>query len=184
MHRLKWQSCLLYSAVTLVVLVVALIGAWLLALRPFLHAMARQRMSEILSTEISQVNPALTALIPAGIPLPVPEALMNNVLVPPSSSGYSIQHLQLHITPENISATFQVQTALGSFPSTITSVPQVIDGKVVIATMDVDGPLALVMSPDEMKAEVNSALAQLQARINRPITMLTLADHMLWLTFG
>ena len=184
MNRSRWKSCWLYSFVALVVLVVVLIGAWFLALRPFLHAMARQRMDEILSTEISQVNPALTALIPAGIPLPLPDVLINNVLVLPSSSWYSIQHLQLRITPENISATFQVQTALGSFPSTITSVPQVVDGQVVIATMDVDGPLTLVMSSDEMKTKVNSFLAQLQARIHRPIAALTLADHVLWITFG
>lgn len=184
MHKSRWQRYLLYSFVALVVLIVTLVGTWFLVLRPPLHTIAEQQMGEILSTEMGHVNPALTTLIPAGIPLPLHEELINRTLVLPSSSWYSIQHLQLRVTPENVSTSFQVQTALGAFSSTVTSVPQVINGQVVIATMTVDGPLSLVMSPDEMKAEVNSYLAQFQARTHRSITALSLADHVLWLTFG
>lgn len=182
--RPQWRSCLLRSFITLVVLLLLLTGAWFFALRPPLHAMAEEQMGQVLSATMGQVNPLLTALVPAGIPLPVNETMISKALVIPKSSWFTIQNMQLSITPENILANFQVQLPMLTFPCTITSVPQVVNGQVVINDMKVDGPISLVMSTDEMKAEVNTYLSQLRERMHRPITALTLEDHFLWVTLG
>lgn len=159
-------------------------GVWFLVLRPQLHTFAKDQTGQVLTGMINEVNPLFTALTPAGIPLPVSESLINQALVVPASSWFTVQDMQLQITPENIQFSFQVHVALFTFACAITSVPKVVNGQIEIQTMTISGPVNLVISADDLKAEVNGYLQQLHERMQRPIAALTLADHLLWITLG
>ena len=170
--------------IVLVVLLALFIGAWVAFIRPSLHSLAEQQMGNVLSSSLNQVNPLLTALVPAGIPLPVPEAIISQGLVVPTSSWFTIQDMQLAITAQSINVSFQVQVAAFTFTCGVDTVPEVVNGKVDIQSMTVSGPIGIVMSSDEMKAEVNSYLSQLYGRLNRPINSLVLEDGFLLVTLG
>jgi hypothetical protein len=180
----KWGGCLLRVGIVLVVLLALFAGSWFALIRPSLHSLAEQQMGNVLSSSLNQVNPLLTALIPAGIPLPVPEAIITQGLVVPTSSWFTIENMQLSITSESMNVTFQVQVAAFTFTCGVATVPEVVHGQAEIQSMTVSGPIGIVMTSDEMKAEVNSYLSQLYSRLNRPISSLTLEDGFILVTLG
>lgn len=168
----------------LVVLVLVLSGVWAFVLRPSLHATAEDQMGQMLSASMEKINPLATMLVPPAIPLPVGEDLIQQALVLPPPSWFSIQDLRLTIAPDGIHVTFQAHVAAFSFACTIVSIPRVLNGQVIVDKLTVDGPITMVMTSDEMKAVVNSYLGKLHDRVRRPITALTLADHYIWVTLG
>lgn len=128
-NRTRGKGCLLQSVIGLVLLLAVLTGAWFFALRPALHSLAENQIGEVLSSGMGEINPIATALVPAGIPLPVPESLISGALVMPTSSWFTIQNMQLNITPQAINVSFQVKVALFTFSCTVTTVPQVVNGQ-------------------------------------------------------
>lgn len=169
---------------TLVVLLALLIGSWFALIRPALHSTAERQLGDILSSSLDRVDPLFTAFVPAGLPLPVPASAISQALVAPTSIWFTIQNMQLSITPMSINVTFQVQIAAFTFFCGIDAVPEVAGGRVDIKSLTVIGPIDIVMSPDEMKMEVNLYLSKLHDRINRPINALTLTTGFILVTLG
>lgn len=179
-----WGGCLLRVSATLVVLLALLIGSWFALIRPALHSTAERQLGDILSSSLDRVDPLFTAFVPAGLPLPVPASAISQALVAPTSIWFTIQNMQLSITPMSINVTFQVQIAAFTFFCGIDAVPEVAGGRVDIKSLTVIGPIDIVMSPDEMKMEVNLYLSKLHDRINRPINALTLTTGFILVTLG
>lgn len=177
-------GCLLRVAIVLAVLVLLLVGSWNFAVRPWLHSMAADQMGKVLNGSLEQINPLATLLIPAGIPLPVPESLIAQALVAPTSSWFTIQDMQLSVTSANIRFAFQVQVGSFTFTCGVTTIPEAVNGQLDVKSISVDGPIGIVMTADEMKAQINTYLSQVHDRINRPFKSFTLEDGFIVITFG
>jgi hypothetical protein len=183
-RKSRARGCLLSFVITLLILVALIIGGWNFVARPYLHSLAADQMGKALDDSMNQINPALILLAPPAIALPVNENIITQNLILPTSSNFSMQNFHLTISPTNITVSFDVQAAFLGFSTTIVTVPQVVDGGVVVKDMTVSGPITLIMTSDEMKAEVNSYLAKLKTRMKRSIASLTLQDHQLLVTLG
>jgi hypothetical protein len=86
----------------------------------------------------------------------------------------------LSITPAGLHLEFQTY----GLTSTITGVPQVVHGQIVMTNVTVQGVASLIMSPAELTNELNADLQQVSARLQRPITGVVLKNQELDVQLG
>ena len=176
--RKRRFGCLARSLLTLILVIAILAGAWFAIVRPYIRDTALSKLNSNLDNVVSQIPPQAIAA-PAG-PLAVQEQLLNNVLVLGSAPDDLVKNLQVHITTSNIRLEFQI----GGFPSTVTGVPQVVQNKLVLTNITVDGLASLILTPDDIGSVVNNHLAQAQQKLNHPILSVHLKDKEMDLTLG
>ncbi|HLX39289.1 MAG TPA: zinc-ribbon domain-containing protein, partial [Ktedonobacteraceae bacterium] len=104
--RRRGRGCFLGCLVTLLVLVLLITGGWFLLARPYLHNLATTQINDELTTEINQI-PSQVTLVPAGI-FPVQENTLNNLIVLETAPSDPVQHMQVSITPANMTINFSV----------------------------------------------------------------------------
>ncbi len=176
--RKRRFGCLARSLLSLILVIAILVGAWFAIVRPYIRDTALSKLNSNLDNVVSQIPPQAIAA-PAG-PLAVQEQLLNNVLVLGSAPDDLVKNLQVHITTSNIRLEFQI----GGFPSTVTGVPQVVQNKLVLTNITVDGLASLILTPDDIGPVINNHLAQAQQKLNHPILSVHLKDKEMDLTLG
>ena len=70
------------------------------------------------------------------------------------------------------------------FTCTVSGVPKVVQGQLVVTNVTVDGIAGLIFTPDEITALVNRHLAEAQAKIQHSITSVELGNQELILVLG
>jgi len=165
-------GCLL----TLIIILVALIAAWFLVGRPYLHNMAETKINQALGSAIKQIPQA--PQVPPGVALPtrsipISETFINNLITINSSPSGPVQNTQVSISPQSFTLTFQTY----GFNNTVSQVPAAKNGELVATDVNISGPLSLIMTPDEMTSILNRNFANAQQRIQRPITGVQLKAH-------
>ncbi len=165
--------------ISLVVLALLLGTAWFVGLRPYLHNMASDQLNQVLTKAIDHIPPDAAQVIPSGS-LPVKENVVNNLVVLNSAPSDVVKNMKIHLTTTNVQVTFQAF----NFDCSVTGVPAVQNGKLVITQVAVNGIASLIMSPDEVTSLVNARIADAQARLGRSITGVELKDQEMDLILG
>jgi hypothetical protein len=169
---------LLTGVISLVVLIAILAGAWFLGVRPYLHNLAQEQLTEALSGPENQILLSMLA-VPPGVPLPAAlkvihgsETSMNSYLSDHSSD--QVQNLHMTITPAGMSLSFTVygQNCVVSAQPFVDSNQQL-----QVKNVQVQGALALIMSNDELTSALNSNLQNFSTQMTHKITEITLLDH-------
>ncbi len=179
-------GCLFGCLLTLLILAILVLGGWIFALRPYLHQLAQSQIDLALTNAVNQIPPS-AALSPAGTVV-VNENAVNNLIVLNSAPSDPVHNVHMLITPSDVELDFQVQVGLGTqmfnFPGSVTAVPQVNNGQLVVTQVQVSPSVALVMSPDELTTLIDTHLADAQARFRHPIMSVLLKNHELDLVVG
>jgi len=167
------QVFIILLAVLLVLLLV-LVGGWFFVLRPYLHGMAQNEVDGVFSSATNLINPlAVTVVATSHMPVIITENDANNFIALNSPQSDPIQQIHMSITPAGLQLEFQTY----GLTSTITGVPRVVNGQIVMTNVTVQGIASLIMSPDELTNEVNADLQQVSAALHRPITGIVLKNQ-------
>ena len=158
----------------LLVLALLLAGGLFFFLRPYLHGVAQNEVDTVFSNATNLINPIAVAVVATThAPVVITEDDANNFIGSNISQSDPIQQSHLSITPDGLRMDFQTY----GLTSTITGVPKVVNGQIVITNVAVQGVASFIMSPDELTSEVNTDLQQVSAALHRPITSLTLRNQ-------
>ncbi|HLI69058.1 MAG TPA: hypothetical protein VKV19_04805 [Ktedonobacteraceae bacterium] len=169
--RKPGHGCLGRVLLVLVVLGIILVGVWFLAVRPYLHNIAQERLDLALGDVEGQVLIFQLALPPGNQVIHANESSINNYLGLHDTS--QIQNLHATITPDGLILTF---TSYG-FGSTITLLPVASGGTLQVTDVQVQGLLWLVMSDSELTSTLNSNLQSFGVQMHRSIQAVTLHEH-------
>ncbi|GAC1304310.1 MAG: hypothetical protein NVSMB27_43470 [Ktedonobacteraceae bacterium] len=176
--RRRRRGCLAGSLITLIVVLVLVGGGWFLVIRPYVDNMAQSKLNGILDDAVNHIPPPVTQL-PAG-PVAVTERVLNNLLVLGSSPNDIVKNAQIHITSSAMNLQFDVY----GFTCTVSGVPVVSQGHLMVTNVNVQGIAALILTADEITALANRHLADAQARLNHPILSVNLKDQELDMVLG
>jgi hypothetical protein len=167
------QVFIILLAVLLVLLLV-LVGGWFFILRPYLHGMAQNEVDGVFSSATNMINPiAVTVVATTHRPVIITENDANNFIALNSPQSDPIQQIHMSITPAGLQLEFQTY----GLTSTITGVPRVVNGQIVMTNVTVQGVASLIMSPDELTNEVNADLQKVSAALHRPISQIVLKNQ-------
>jgi hypothetical protein len=170
----RLMQVLLILLAVLLVLLLVLAGGWFFVLRPYLHGLAQNEVDGVFSSATNLINPlALTAVATTHMPVIITENDANNFIALNSPQSDPLQQIHMSITPAGLQLTFQTY----GLTSTITGVPRVVNGQIVMTNATVQGIASLIMSPDELTNEVNADLQQVSAALHRPITGIVLKNQ-------
>ena len=175
----RGKGCLLYSLLTVVVLLIVLVGAWFVVVQPSLNNMAKSQLNDSMSKTVSTI-PTEIALVSVGLSVPISESQINSLLSSQFASSTMVQNPQVTITPQNFIFNFQVF----GFSCSATGVPVVSNGKITATDVTLSGIAALVLTPSDITTIVNNNLSAAVARIQHPVTGLTLKEHEIDVTLG
>ena len=177
----RLMQVLLIVLAVLLVLALLLVGGWFLLLRPYAHGVAQNEVDGVFSSATNLINPLAVAIVAASHkPVIITENDANNFITSNTSQSDPIQQVHLSITPAGLQLQFQAY----GLTSTITGVPRVENGQIVMTNVKVQGVASLIMSPDELTNEVNADLQQVSASLNRPITGLVLKNQEMEVQLG
>jgi len=172
---------LLILVAALLILLLVLAGGWLFVLRPYMHGVAQTEVDSVFSNATNLINPlALGVIASSHTPIVITETDANNFINLNTSQSDPVQQVHLSITPAGLQLEFQTY----GLTSTITGVPHVENGQIVMTNVTVQGVASLIMSPDELTNEVNADLQQVSTSLNHPITGLVLKDQELEIQLG
>jgi len=171
-RRRNRAGCVLGCLGVLLVLILLLGATWIFALRPYVHDMAVTQMDNAMTNAVNQIPP-IGLPIPPGTTLPVSEGVINTALTANVSASDPVQNPIVQITSNQVLLDFK----LYGQDCTITTVPQMQDGKLVATNVTVSGIISLFLSPKDITTLLNSHVEDAQARINHRITQVHLADQ-------
>src|SRR6266480_2488350 len=158
----RLMQVLLILLAVLLVLLLVLVGGWFFVLRPYLHGVAQNEIDGVFTSATNLINPlAVDVVATTHRPVIITEDDANNFIALNSSQSDPIQQIHMSITPAGLRLEFQTY----GFTSTITGVPRVVNGQIVMTNVSVQGIASLIMSSDEL----NGDLQQVSARLHRPI---------------
>jgi hypothetical protein len=170
----RLMQVLLILLATLLVLLLLLVGGWFFILRPYIHGVAQNEVDGVFSSATNMINPLAVAVIATSHrPVIITETDANNFIALNSSQSDPIQQIHMSITPVGLQLEFQTY----GLTSTITGVPRVVNGQIVMTNVTVQGIASLIMSPDELTKEVNADLQQVRATLHRPIAGIVLKNQ-------
>lgn len=150
-----------------VVFLLVVVAGWFLALRPVLHGLAQNQIDGVLTSAVNQISPAELLLIPPGrATVPLTEAEMNNFIASNENPNDPVQQIHMTITPADLRLDFQTY----GITSTVTGVPEVVNGQIVITQVTVQGIASLLLSPDELTATLNAHLHDAGLKLHRVAT--------------
>ena len=152
----------------LVLFLAILAGAWFLGVRPYLHNLAVNELSQALNETESQALILQLALPPGKRTIPISEGAVNARLS--SYDSDQLQGLHATITPDGMNLTF---SAYG-LPCTITAVPIASNGTLQVTNVQVQGVLGLIMTNDELTGTLNSNFQTFTAEMHRSVESVTL----------
>ena len=165
---------LLILLAALLILLLVLVGGWFVVLRPYLHGVAQNEVDGVFSSATNLINPLTIAVIATSHrPVIITETDANNFIALNSTQSDPIQQIHMSITPAGLRLEFQTY----GLTSTITGVPRVVNGQIVMTNVMVQGVASLIMSPDELTNELNADLQQVSATLHRPIAGVVLKNQ-------
>lgn len=170
---------LLGCLISLVIVVLLLAGGWFIIARPIVHGMVADELDKSMTAGTNQI-PVTAPLLPPGAVIPVTESALNNLIVLNLAPSNPVQQPVTKITPSNIRIEFQV---FGQ-QCAISGVPKAVNGQLVASDVTVEGIVGLVMSPDELTAQLNQHLSEAQQRLKHPITSVQLSNQKMELKLG
>jgi hypothetical protein len=180
-RKSRLVQVLLIVLVVLLVLALLLVGGWFLLLRPYLHGVAQNEVDGIFSNATNLINPITVGVVAASHqPVIITETDANNLISSNNSQSGPVQQAHLSITPDGLRLDFQAY----GLTSSITGVPKVVNGQIVMTNVTVQGPLSIIMSPDELTSEVNANLQQMNESLQHPISSLVLKNQEIEITLG
>ncbi len=171
-RRRNRLGCVLGCLGTLLVLILLLGATWIFALRPYIHDTAVTQMDTMMTSVVNQI-PAVGLPVPPGTTVPISEDTVNAVLSNNIGSSDLVQGTSMQISANQILLDFK----LYGQDCTITSIPQIQNGKLVATNVTVSGIIGLVLSPKDITTLLNSHFEDAQTRINHRITKVQLKDH-------
>jgi hypothetical protein len=172
------------GCLTVVVLLLFVVGAgWTFAVRPYIHSIAQNQLDNAMSNAVQQIPPQ-AAQLPAGSTIPVQESTLTNMIVLNLAPSDPIKQPVAHINSNGVRLEFQLATPIVTMSNAITGVPKVVNGKLQMSNVTVEGPVGLVMSPDDITALLNKHFAEAQTHLQRPISSVQLKDHEMDLILG
>ncbi|GCE13910.1 hypothetical protein [Tengunoibacter tsumagoiensis] len=179
--RRKRSGCIPGCFITLLVLIVLLIAAWFVAIRPTLHTIASDQLDKAMTSAVNQVPSHAGDQIPSGgLTLPVDETIITNLISVNLAPSNPVKHPVTHITSSGMRLEFQ----LYGYSCAISALPYADNGQLKVKNVTVDGIIGLVMSSDEITALLNRHLADAQQRLQHPTTGVQLKDHEVDITLG
>ncbi len=164
--------------ITLLLLVAIAVGAWILVLRPMIHQQVQDKVDQSMTQAINQI-PTAAQQLPEG-PIEVQERLLNNLLVLSSSPSSTIQKPVIQVKQDGVRLAFQVY----SYDNAVTFTPQANKGQLTATNVRVEGPMQLVMSPEEIQQTLDKHFTEAQNRIKHPIQAVFLKDQAIQLQLG
>jgi hypothetical protein len=170
----RFMRVLLILLTALLIIVLVLVAGWFVALRPYLHGVAQNQINGVFSSAINQINPieaVAISVIPA--PVVINETVANTFIALNSTQSDPIQQVHVTITPNGLRLDFQAY----GFASTITGVPQAVNGQLVMTNVTVQGIISLIMSPDELTTTLNANLQRVASTLQRSVSGVVLKDH-------
>src|SRR6266480_2316607 len=170
----RLMQVLLILLAVLLVLLLVLVGGWFFVLRPYLHGVAQNEVDGVFSSATNLINPLALAVIATNHrPVIITETDANNFIALNSTQSDPIQQIHMSITPVGLRLEFQTY----GLTSTITGVPRVVNGQIVMTNVTVQGVASLIMSPAELTNELNADLQQVSATLHRPIAGVALKNQ-------
>jgi len=127
---------------------------------------------------IQQIPPAI-ALLPAQT-LPVRDDTINNLIVLNLAPNDPIKNPATQITPNGVRISMQVY----GFACAVATKLELQNGHLTATNVAVDGPIGLIMSPDELTSLLNKHFADAQSQLKHPIQSVVFKDHEMDLTLG
>lgn len=170
----RLMQVLLILLAALLILLLVLVGGWFVILRPYLHGVAQNEVDGVFLSATNLINPLTVAVIATSHrPVIITETDANNFIAMNSTQSDPIQRVHMSITPSWLRLGFQTY----GLTSTITGVPRVVNGQIVMTNVTVQGVASLIMSPDELTNELNVDLQQVSASLHRPIAGVVLKNQ-------
>ncbi|GAC1432158.1 MAG: hypothetical protein NVSMB54_27910 [Ktedonobacteraceae bacterium] len=171
-RRRNRAGCVLGCLGTLLILALVLVAAWIFALRPYMHDVAMTQMDNAMTNAVNQI-PAVGLPIAPGTTFPISDNTINTLLTNNGTDSNVVQSTNVQVTSNAMLLTFKLygQTC------TITSIPQMHNGKLVATNVAVSGIVSLVLSPTDVTTLLNKHLDDVQTRINHRVTKVRLLDH-------
>ncbi len=151
--------------------------AWLFVIRPPLHNLAVAEINATLNCTEEDIHSPPFFL--SGIPLPIQEQTLTDLLTPNGGTSDPIKNPVAHITPSNVRLDFQVY----GFSCAITAVPRVDNAHLVVSDVNIEGIVRFIMSPDEMTTLLDTHLSHAQERFQHSVTNVQLQNQEMDLTF-
>ena len=168
----RFMQVLLIFLAVLLIIVLLLVAGWFVVLRPYLHGVAQNEIDGVFSSAIGQINPIEAVVISTShAPVVITETDANTFIA--MNTADPIQQMHMTITQAGLRMDFQ----LYGFTSTVTGVPQAVNGQLVMTNVTVQGIASLIMSPDELTTIVNANLHQISTVLHRSISGVILKDH-------
>lgn len=167
-RRRKWPLRVLLA---LLILLAALAGGWFLGVRPYLNNLAKTQINQALDDAQSQILLFQLALPPGPHTIPVTENQINNYLSGHASAP--LQNLSMTITPSGLRLDFTVY----GFNSAIMAVPIANHGSLEVTNVQVQGPLGLIMSSDELTTLLNNSFHNFGQQMHREVDAITLHNR-------
>lgn len=163
----------------IVLLLILVLGAGgIFLLRSSVHNIAQAQIDQAMSDAVDQVPPQ-APLLPAGS-LAIQEASINNLVVLNLAPSSPVQQPTTHIGKDGIRIAFQ----LYGYPCAISAIPTLVNNRVVVTHVAVDGIIGFAMSADEMTALLNKHLSDAQDRLKHKVLNLQLKEHEMDLLLG
>lgn len=178
-RKRRGRGCLIGFLVTLIILVIIVLGGWFIGVRPYLHNLAATQISNVLTSGINQI-PLTVAVVPANTNFAVQENTLNNLITLETAPSDPVQHMQVQITPTGMTINFQVY----GFGCTVSGIPAVNNGHLVVTNVNIQGLASLIMSSDELTTLLNQKLAEAQVRLNHPVLGVQLKNQEIDLLLG
>jgi hypothetical protein len=152
------------------VIALVLVVALLIVGRFALNAFAINQINQALSGAIDNI-PAPVAVLPERDQT-ITDSMVNNLITYQSSAASPVQNLTIHFTKNDVQINFNVF----AFSSTITTVPKIVNGKLVATNVTVQGIAGLILSPDDITNLMNTQIRNMETHIRHTITAVTLQD--------
>ena len=167
----RFMQVMLIFLAALLIIILLLVAGWFVVLRPYLHGVVQNDMDGSFSNAITQVNPIQGLIVIAsGAPVVITESSANSFLA--QNTKDPIQQIHMTITPAGLKIDFQTY----GFTSTVTAVPKVVNGQLVITNVTVQGIASLVMSPDELTTTVNAHLQDVSSALQNSFSNVILKE--------
>src|SRR5437762_3268881 len=130
----RLMQVLLILLTALLILLLVLVGGWFFVLRPYLHRVAQNEVDGVFSSATNLINPITVAVIATSHrPVIITETDANNFIAMNSTPSDPIQQVHMSITPSGLQLEFQTY----GLTSTITGVPHVVNGQIVMTNVTV-----------------------------------------------
>ncbi len=176
----------MWVLIILGILVVLIVGGWFLVARPILHNYAQDQLNQQLTNSLDLILPAP----PVIGSLRATQTMVNNLLVLNHAPSDPVQNAVSHISPPVIASDgsytggVQLSFTLYGFSCSIAGIPVASNGNLVVTHVQVSGILSWIMSSDELTTLLNSRLQEVSARLQRPITAVTIKNQEIDITLG